>query len=66
MSPSILPVAPFLTHYPLHRLIVEGEEEEEEECYEPRPEWAKATRKCVYEVGGGKGGSVLYIRKRLV
>ena len=52
MSQSLLPVALCLTHYPLHRLIVE--DEEEEEWYEPRPEWAKATRKCVYEVGGGE------------
>ena len=42
-------MACFLTPYPLHRLIVE--EEENEWVYEPRPEWAKATRKCVYERG---------------
>ena len=44
MSPSVLPLVVFLTPYPLHRLIVE---EEDEDCYEPRPEWAKASEHCV-------------------
>ena len=47
----MLPLDVFLTPYPLHRLIVE---EEDEECYEPRPEWAKASEHCV--CWGGRGG----------